>query len=184
MKRKEILDWLRTHPDEVHDAPDELLARCEEEVHEHANEDAWLHAKHIAEAREHYWHEAWGAHASQAFVAREVCGKLAGDLRRREPIPGDGSGSHFVDSDVLEVLEPDARDVLLRYVRDLAQLEEHESWLQVIRFTRELGHKLARRGGFSADLDFARAPHYAKTAERVMHILAGEYERHAHPASR
>jgi hypothetical protein len=181
MERRHVLDWLRHHPDGVHGAPEEVLTRCDEEVHEHASEDAWLAAKAIAADRERYWHDAWGAPASEAFVAREVCRELAGALRRSEPTPAEGQAAHFVDDDVLGALEPEARALLLRYVHDLARVEEHHAWRQVVQFTRAFGTALVRGGGFSQATDFEHARLYAATAERVMHRLVEEYERHAHP---
>jgi hypothetical protein len=181
MERTQILNWLREHPEKIHDSAELLLARCEAEVHGHAREDAWLRAKQIAEERERHWHAAWGARASQVFVAREVCRRLAADLKRREPVPEAGHEPAFVDSDVLEMLEPDARAMLLSYVLELARAEVHRIWVEVMRFTKQRGLSLARTERFSSELDFDRTAPYAETAERVMHILAEEYERHAHP---
>jgi hypothetical protein len=181
MERRHVLDWLRQHPEAVHGAPEEVMTRCDEEVHEHASEDAWIAAKQVASQQERYWHDATGAPASEAFVAREVCRRLAGELRRSEPTPPEGHEAHFVDADVLGALEPEARALLLRYVHDLARVEEHQAWLQVVQFTRAFGKVLAHSGGYSSATDFGHTRLYAETAERVMHRLVEEYERHAHP---
>ena len=106
---------------------------------------------------------------------------LAAELRRAEPTPPEGQETHFVDEDVLGALEPEARALLLRYVHDLARVEEHRAWRQVVQFTRAFGSALVRGGGYSSANDFEHAPLYAATAERVMHRLVEEYERHAHP---
>ena len=182
MERNEVLDWLRKHPEAVHETPEEVLSRCEAEVHHHVLAEAWLHAREVARERERYWRgDGGGAHASEAFVAREVCRELAAELRRLEPIPEENRASEYVDSDVLSVLEDDARRLMLRYVLDLARREEHATWLEVVHFTREKGLALGRHRTFSRQLDFERTHGYAETAARVMHLLAEDYERLAHP---
>ena len=73
MERKEVLDWLIDHPQEVADAPEEVLSRCEAAVREHVTEEAWMRACEFARDREQYWREdAGGCQASEAYVAREV----------------------------------------------------------------------------------------------------------------
>ena len=42
MERNEVLDWLRRHPDTVHDTPEEVLARCEEEAQRGDSEERHL----------------------------------------------------------------------------------------------------------------------------------------------
>ena len=69
---------------------------------------------------------------------------------------------------------------MLRYVFDLARQEEHDTWLQVMDFTREKGQALARQRTFSKQLDFEQTHGYAETAARVMHILAEDFDKLAH----
>ena len=164
MERNEVLDWLRNHPEEVHETPEEVLSRCEREVHRHVLEEAWAHARDVARERERYWIEdGGGAHASEAFVAREVCRELAAELRHMEPVPQPGRARDYVRADVLAPLEAEARTLLLRYVLDLAQREEHRTWLEIVHFTREKGVDLAHERSFSQQLDFERTHGYAET---------------------
>ena len=159
-----------------------MLESCEREVHERVMEEAWTQARNVARERERYWAEdGGGAHASEAFVAREVCRELAAELRHLEPIPQPGHARDYVRADVLAPLEAEARTLMLRYVLDLAQREEHDAWLEIVHFTREKGVDLAHQRGFSHQLDFERTHGYAETAARVMHILAEEYARRAQP---
>lgn len=184
MERRQLIDWLIRHPEAVHGQPEAVVRRCELEVKEHTEEEAWLHARDIAEERNLYWQNAWGAHASERFVAREVCRELAAKLKRSEPVPEDGQESHYVDEDVLAALEPGAQSVILDYVHDLARGEEHRAWLEVLRFTRERGRALARDEGYSSNSRFDATHSYAETAARVMDVLAHDFEQRAHTRSR
>jgi hypothetical protein len=180
MERNEVLDWLVQHAQQVRDIPEQVLSRCEAEVKEHAQEDAWLHARDIAEEHNHYGRDSWGAHASEAFVAREVCKDLANEFQRNEPVPVEGLEGAYVDEDVLGVLDPEARTVILDYVHDLARGEEHEAWMEVMRFTRKRGKTLAQEERLSSDLSFEETHAYSETAARVMDILASDFQHHAH----
>ena len=184
MERRELITWLNQHPEDVHGQPEAAVRKCEEEVAEHTEEEAWLHARDIAEERNLYWQTAWGAHASEKFVAREVCQELAAELKRKEPVPEDGHEGTYVDEDVLTALEPEARSIVLEYVHDLARGEEHRAWLEVLRFTRERGRSLARDDSYSSDLTFDGTHSYAETAARVMDVLAHDFERRAHTKPR
>lgn len=179
MERNEVLDWLVRHTEHIHDIPERMLSRCEMEVKEHAQEDAWLHARDIAEEHNQHWRNSWGAHASEAFVAREVCKDLADEFKHSEPIPVDGHEGAYVDQDVLEVLDPEARTVVLDYVHDLARGEEHEAWAEVMRFTRERGRSLAREESLSSDVSYDETRSYSKVAARVMDVLAVDFQDHA-----
>ena len=179
MERSEVLDWLIRHTEHIHDIPERVLSRCETEVRQHAEEDAWLHARDIAEEHNQHWRHTWGAHASETFVAREVCRGLAAELKHNEPVPVEGDESAFVDEDVLGVLDSEARSVILDYVHDLAPAEEHQAWKEIMRFTRKRGRTLAREEHLSSDLSFEGTHAYAQTAARVMGILAREFQLHA-----
>jgi hypothetical protein len=185
MERNEVLDWLHDHPQEVKDAPEDVIQRCEDAVHERVSEETWLHACEVARERERYWRDdGGGAHASEAFVAREVCRELAAELRAMEPMPQSGQAPAYVDAASLAPLGRAARTLMLRYAFDLARREEHEIWLHVMDFTREKGLALAQQRGFSKQLDFDRTHGYAETAARVMHILADDFEDRAHRHAR
>ncbi|MBW2577371.1 MAG: hypothetical protein JRE38_04800 [Deltaproteobacteria bacterium] len=179
MERSEVLDWLTRHTEHIHDLPEQLLARCETEVRQHAQEDAWLHARDIAEQHSHYWRHFWGAHASEAYVAREACRGLAEEFKHNEPAPVEGHESDFVDNDVLSVLDPEARTIIFEYVHDLALGEERRVWKEIVRFTRKRGRTLAREEHLSSDLSFDGTNVYSETAVRVMGILARDFQRHA-----
>jgi hypothetical protein len=179
MERSEVLDWLIQHTDHIHDIPERLLSRCETEVKQHAQEDAWLHARDIAEEHNQHWHHFWGAYASETYVAREVCRDLAYEFKRNEPAPAEGHESDFVDEDVLGVLDPEARTIVLEYVHDLARGEEHRAWKEIMRFTRKRGRTLAREEHLSSDLGFDGIHTYSETAGRVMGILARDFKHHA-----
>jgi hypothetical protein len=179
MERSEVLDWLIRHTEHIHDIPERVLSRCEAEVRQHAQEDAWLHARDIAEEHHQDWRRFWGAYASEAYVARDVCSGLADELKRNEPIPADGHESDFVDEDVLGVLDPEARSVILDYVHDLARGEEHRAWQEIVRFTRKRGRTLARDEHLSSDRSFDEVHAYSETAARVMGILARDFQRRA-----
>jgi hypothetical protein len=179
MERSEVLDWLVRHTEYVHDVPEQVLSRCEAEVRKHAQEDAWLHARDIAEEHNQDWRHGWGAYASEAYVAREVCRDLADEFKHHEPIPAEGQESHFVDEDVLGVLDPEARSVILDYVHDLAQGEEHQAWKEVVRFTRKRGRTLAREEHLSFGVKFDETHEYSEIAVRVMELLAHDFKHRA-----
>jgi len=181
MERIEVLDWMNGHADRVHDVPERVLSRCEQEVREHAYADAWLHARDIAEEHERHWRASGGAHASETFVAREVGKELARELKHLEPTPAEGDEGSYVDEDVLGVLEPEARTIVFDYVHDLARGEEHEAWMEVLRFTREKSRALTRDESLSSDISFEGTHSYADIAARVMEIFTREYQRRSHP---
>ncbi len=179
MERGEVLDWLIRHTEYIHDVPERVLSRCETEVRKHAQEDAWLHARDIAEEHNQYWRHFWGAYASETYVAREVCRGLADEFKHNEPVPVEGHESAFVDEDVLGVLDPEARSIILDYVHDLARGEEHRAWKEIMRFTRKRARTLAREEHLSSDVSFEGTHAYSETAVRVMGILAHDFQQHA-----
>ncbi len=184
MDRQDVMSWLRMHPDAVHADPEELVERCERAVRRHAAEEAWLHAKAIALARVEQWEHAFGNPSSEGFVAREACHELAGELREHEPKVEEGSEDDFADPAALEALEPEGRDCLRRWIRDLAREEEHRVWLEVVRFTHRRGGALVREGRVGRDLTWDPDHSYARAASKVMRILAEDYEAHAHARPR
>ena len=179
MERSEVLDWLIQHTEHIHDIPERLLSRCETEVKQHAQEDAWLHARDIAEEHNQHWPHHWGAYASEAYVAREACRGLAEEFKHNEPAPVEGHESDFVDDDVLSVLDPEARTIIFEYVHDLALGEERRVWKEIVRFTRKRGRTLAREENLSSELSFDGTNVYSETAVRVMGFLASDFQRHA-----
>jgi hypothetical protein len=184
MDRQDVMSWLQTHPDAVHGNADELLERCEREVRRHAAEEAWLYAKAIALERIRYWAHSFGNPASEDFVAREVCHEMAGELEQLEPSVEEGSEDRLADRQALEAFEPEGRETLRCWIRDLAREEEHRVWLEIVRFTHRRGGALVREGRVGRDLTWDREHSYAKAAEKVTRILAQDYEEHAHPRPR
>ncbi len=181
MDRGEVLTWLNEHPEAVHGRPEEILERCEREVSRQTGEAAWLHARAIAQQRTRDFEEQWGFHASEAFVAREVCHDLAGDLRHLEPHPRPGDEERLLGPSMLAALEPEARERLRPWLHELAEREEHRVWLEIVRFTNARGRELVQQGAMSSELDFEHTHNYAATAARVTRILEEDYAAHARP---
>ena len=179
MNREEVLRWLEEHPREVHGAPSEIVERCEAEVRRHAAEGAWGAARAYVEGRMHEWEHEWGCHATESAVARTVCPMLAGGLKRNEPEIRPGSERDFVDDDVLAALEPEARQKLFEWVRELAQDVEHRIWKEVVRFTRNEAKTLVREGRVSSDDSYEATGNFAHKAAHVAQLVIEDYERQA-----
>lgn len=178
MERAQILGWLESHREEVHGEPAEILDQFEEEVRKHAAEDAWLAAKRYVEARMHQWEHHWGFHASEAHVAREICPKLAAELRSHEPHVEAGDEEHLAGAALLRSLEPDARMRVIQWILEIAAEEEHKEWLEIVRFTRRRARGLVREGHVSSDSSWEGTQNYALKAAHVAQLLAQEYEAH------
>ena len=178
MERAQLLEWLEAHRDQVRGEPSEIVGRCEREVRRHAEEDAWLAAKQYVEGRMHRWEKQWGFHASEAHVAREVCPRLADDLRRHEPHPAPGDETHLAGAELLASLGPEARARVIEWVLELAAAEEHKAWLEVVKFTRGRGRGMVREGLVSGDQSWEGTENYAQKAAHVAELLAHEYEDH------
>ena len=122
------------------------------------------------------WH--LGIPASEAFVAKEICHELARELKRREPHVTAEEEAELVAKDVIEALEPAARQTLRSWIHDLAEREEHEAWLEIVRFTDHCGKNLIKRAHLSdkAEWDFDHS--YTHNAAKVARMLIQEYEVH------
>ena len=179
MERDDVERWLERHREAVHADPHTLLDRCEREVRERTERDAWSHAAEIAEERLHAFEDTFALPASDAFVAREVCHELARELRRREPAVDESSLTDLVSRSVLQALDEPARVQMRTWLLELAQKEEHRAWLEIVRFTHQLARSLSRGGGASRELAWDFDHSYARTAARVASILVEEYEAHA-----
>ncbi|MCG8589122.1 MAG: hypothetical protein MJE66_07505 [Proteobacteria bacterium] len=180
MQRSDFLSWLEQHPDTIHGDPHSLCDRCEQEVTSHATEDAWLEAKRLIDERRELWEGSWGFHASEAFVARELCHTLARQLRANEPHVEDGDEERLVGAAVVEQLEPEAREQLKCWVHDLAESVEHRAWREIVRFTDRRAKSLEREGRISDDLTWEATHSYAESAAKVADILSHDYEARAH----
>jgi hypothetical protein len=180
MHRSDVLNWLETHPRCVHGDARRLLDCCEEETRRHAEEDAWLHAKAIVEKQKKVWEESWGFHASEAFVAREVCHQFAERMRKLEPIVPEGGEEQIAGEGVMCSFEPEARQILCRWIHDLICDEEHHVWQEIVRFTQRRGSVLERECRLSREHSWEGTHSYTETAARIAGILASDCERHAH----
>jgi hypothetical protein len=179
MDRGEVLHWLEEHPREVHGAPSEIVDRCEAEVRRHAAENAWGAAKAYVEGRMHEWEQEWGCHATESSVARTVCPMLANELKRHEPLVRPGSGREWAGPELLAVLDPEARQKVIEWVRELAQDVEHRIWKEVVRFTRNEAKSLVRAGRVSDDDSYEATENFAHKAAHVAQLLIEDYERQA-----
>ena len=182
MNRNEILHWLEDHPGAVHCSAGEIVDRCERAVRRHAAEDAWLAAKSWAEKRRREWaSHGWGNHASEAFVAREVCHQLAWELRHHEPSVATGSEEHLAGGPVKEALEPEGWAVLSGWVLDLARQQERSTWQEIVRFTDRRARSLVRERHLSDETSLEDARHYPEIAADVAGLLARDYSVRAYP---
>lgn len=183
MDRKTVLDWLGEHPNAVHGDPEAVVSRCEHAVRRHARVDAWIAAKRYVAARQHMWEEGHGAHASEAFVAREVCRELASELAHHEPIPHPGEEDHLAGREVKATLEREAWEFLVPWILELARDEEHRTWREIVTHTKRRAEELIRSHHLTSDTDFDHTKCYSDVAARIARMLAEEYEEHIAPPS-
>jgi hypothetical protein len=182
MTRDEILHWFEAHRAAVDGDPDDLVARCERAVRRHAKEAAWLAAKAWAESRRRDFEaEPWGNHASDAFVAAEVCHQLAWELARHEPQVELGSEERLAGGPLRRRLPDDAWQAMASWIRELATAEEHATWREIVRFTHARARSLVRERHLSYDCDLDHARHYPEIAAEIAGELAQDYSRHAFP---
>jgi hypothetical protein len=180
MRRNDVMNWLEHHPRCVHGDARRLLYCCDIEVRKHAEEDAWMRAKSIVEEQKEVWEHSWGFHASEAFVAREICHKFALKMRELEPEVPEGDEEELAGEGVMAAFEPEARPILCKWIHDLACEEEHHVWQDIVRFTDKRAIALEREGKLSRELSWEGSHPYTETAARVAGILASDCERRAH----
>jgi hypothetical protein len=184
MDRNDILDWLRSHRDSVHADPAAVLDHAEREARRQAAQDAWRHAKAIAERQMALWSQrSRGIHSREDWAAREFCHELAREMKHLEPRP-EAEDAHWLDAETLGALERDARERLRDWVREVAGAEEHRVWREVVRFTDARARALVREGRVSTEERWEYTHSYAETAARLAAILAEDYEQHARDAAR
>ncbi len=180
MTRDEILHWFEEHRGAVHGDPDDLVQRCERAVRRHAREAAWLAAKAWAERRQRDFEaEPWGNHASDAFVAAEVCHQLAWELAHHEPGVAAGSEERLAGGPLRRALEDEAWQTAAPWIRALAAAVEHATWGEIVRFTHARGRSLVRERHLSYDCDLDHARHYPEIAAEIAATLAQDYALHA-----
>ncbi len=178
MSRETVLTWLKEHPGASDIDPEELVARLEGQIREHAEADAWHAAKAHVEDRMHEWEQRWGYHSSEAYAAKQVCPELADELRRMEPHFEKGDEPHLVGEKVLANLEPEGRALVEEWVRDVANEVEHKIWQEIVTYTRGRGAGLVKEGKVSSDTDYDHTAAYAQQAARVAKILVAELDAH------
>lgn len=181
MEREAVLHWLEEHPDSVQGDARGLVSRCERSVRRHAREDAWLAAKRYVEGCEREWEKSVGAHASEAYVAREVCQQLALELQRHEPVPHAGDEEHLAGGPVKSALDGEGWTFLLRWVMDLAREEEHRTWTEIVDYTQHRARDLIRSHHMSDDCSFDHSRCYSEVAMRIAHLLERDFSAHAFP---
>jgi hypothetical protein len=182
MTRDQILAWFEEHRAALQGDPGELVERCERAVRRHAAEAAWLAAKAWAERRRHEFEaETWGNHASDAFVAAEVCHQIAWELAHHEPQLEPDSEERLVGGPLRRSVEDDAWQALAPWIRELASAQEHATWREIVRFTHERARSLVRERHLSHDCDLDHGRHYPEIAAEVAQTLARDYSLHAFP---
>ncbi len=178
MDRSGFQHWLEEHPEHIDGDPAALAAECEREVREHAREEAWRRAKERVERAHQRWAGRTGFHASEAFVAREVCHQLSRELRQEEPVVDPAEEERWPEPAIWGALDAAGQEQLRAWVHDLAHQEEHAIWLEVVRFVDQRGAELVREGRMSDDLRWENTHSYFETASRVTDILAEDCEAH------
>jgi hypothetical protein len=182
MFREEILDWMGRHRHAIGGDPAELVGRCERAVRRHATEAAWLAAKAWAERRRRDFEaEPWGNHASDAFVASEVCHQLAWELAHHEPDVAAGSEERLAGGPLRRQLEDEAWQTAAPWIRELAVAVEHATWREIVRFTHARARSLVRERHLSHECDLDHARHYPEIAAEIAGALAQDYALHAFP---
>lgn len=183
MRHNEILDWLRSHRDSVRGDPEQLLGSAEHDARRHGAEQAWLHAKQIAEAELARWRDrSLGSHAAENTVALEFCHDLARELRQLEPHL-EGDEETLVDPATLGAFDRESRALLRSWIREIAGDEEHRVWREVVRFTNARAKSLIREGAISTASGWEDTHSYTETAARLAAILAHDYEERARSAT-
>ena len=184
MDRGTVLDWVRQHLDVVHGDAQEVIDRCERAVRRHAREDAWMSARRYIVERQHGWEESHGAHASEAFVAREVCQQLAEELRDHEPTPHRGDEDHLAGGPIKAAFERDGWQHLIPWILEVAREEEHRTWQEIVRYTKQHARDLIRSHHLSSDTDFDHTRCYGDVAAQIAGILARDLSARAFPMGR
>jgi hypothetical protein len=184
MDRATVLDWFQNHSEVVHGNAAEIVDRCERAVRRHAREDAWLAARRYVVERQHLWEESRGAHASEAFVAREVCQQLAVELRDHEPSPHAGDEDHLAGGPIKAALERDGWQHLIPWILEVAREEEHATWSEIVRYMKRHARELIESHHLSSDNSFDHSRCYGDVAAEIAGILARDLSQHAFPTGR
>ena len=181
MEREAVLRWFEEHPDSVQGEPQEIVARCERAVRRHAREEAWLAAKRYVAHCQLEWQQGSGSHASEAYVARQVCEQLAYRLRRHEPTFHPGDEDRLAGGPVKAAVGREGWALLTGWIEELAHEQEHETWEEIVRYTQCCADELIRSHQLSDDSRYESSACFGETAARIADILARDYSAHAFP---
>jgi hypothetical protein len=181
MKRESVLRWFAEHPEAAHDDPGEIVSRCERAVRRHTREIMWLAAKAYAAKRRLDWEQFVGAHASEAYTAREVCHEIAYGLRSHEPSFERVDAERLAGGPVKNAVDPEGWQFLLQWIIDLALEEGHEIWEEIVLYTDEHARELIRAHHLSHDCSLNRSRCYGEIASRIASLLEQDYAAHAFP---
>lgn len=181
MQRERVLHWLTEHPDAVHGDADEILSRCERAVRRHAREMMWLAAKAYAARRRGDWDAFFGAHASEAYTAREVCHDIAWGLRQHEPGFEREDAERLAGAPVKNAVGSEGWDLLLPWILELARIRGHEVWREIVAYTDRHARELIRRHHLSEDCSLNHSRCYGEVAAQIVELLERDYASRAFP---
>jgi hypothetical protein len=181
MDREEVLQWFEKHPGAIEGDLGEFVSRCESAVRRHAREEAWLAARDYVEARRHEQERSSGARASEAYVAQEVCHQLAYELRRHEPVPRAEDVDRLAGGPNRRAVSSEAWHVLIPWIVEVARKQEHETWLEIVRYTDKRARELIRQHHLSSECDFDHTQCYGTVATRIERLLERDFVAHAFP---
>lgn len=179
MDKNQVLKWFEEHPDRVHGDVRAVLERCERSVRQHAREAAWTAAKRYVEQRRHETQGELGAHASESYVAREVCHRIADELLRHEPHLEAGAEDRLAGGFVKAAVEGEGWEVLVPWILEMGREEEHRTWVEITRYTNHLARELIRKHRLSDDTQFDHTKCFGEIAQRIERLLERDFELHA-----
>lgn len=181
MERENVLERLREHPQAVDGDAEAILTRCEPIVRRHARENAWLAAKRYVFERKLEWKGRVGSRASEEYVARDVCDQLAYELERHEPEPQPGDEERLAGASIRAAVEPESWEHLVGWILEVARRQEHETWREIVRYTKHRARDLVREHQLSSESDLDHTRCYGEIAPKIADLLARDFSRHAFP---
>jgi hypothetical protein len=181
MERNTVLQWFEQHPDAVHGDMSEIVSRCERAVRRHAREDAWLAAKAYITHRRHEWERGIGAHASEAYAAREVCHELAYGLRHHEPRIERNDSDHLAGGPVKNAVDATGWEFLTRWILQVAREEERATWKEIVGYVDHHAPDLIRAHHLSDDCSHDHTACFGPIAARIAKLLERDCSVHAFP---
>lgn len=179
MERSNVLEWFERNPAMVQGDAAQFVSRCEEAVRRHAREAAWMAARHYVEQQRHDLQEHHGAHASEAYVAREVCEQLSEELLRNEPDVCAGSEEQLAGELVKTAVTSAGWEALVPWILEIGREEEHLTWLAITEYTKQRAKDLIRSHHLSDSTDLDHTACYGEVARRIERLLERDFEHHA-----